>query len=95
MQSNEITDSRLAEMIAEQNRWLAESDRIDRRDNLIALINTWNEASAPYVFRSDEEHAIENARAKTAMASIRRNYREGVDYNELSNGALWPVREVR
>ena len=40
MQSNEITDSRLAEMIAEQNRWLAESERIDRRNNLIALINT-------------------------------------------------------
>ena len=95
MQSNEITDVRLTAMIAEQGRWLAESEAIERRNNLIALINTWNEASAPYVFRSDEEHAIENARAKTAMASIRRNYREGVDYNELSNGALWPVREAR
>jgi hypothetical protein len=26
MQSNEITDTRLAEMIVEQNRWLAESE---------------------------------------------------------------------
>lgn len=30
MQSNEITDSRLAEMIAEQNRWLLEAERIER-----------------------------------------------------------------
>jgi hypothetical protein len=69
-------------------------DKLERRDNLIALINTWNEASAPYVMRSDAEHKVCNARAKMAMASIRRNYIEGVDYRELSNGALWPVAEV-
>ena len=30
--------------------------------NLIALINTYNEASSPSVPRTDEEHAIERAR---------------------------------
>lgn len=66
-------------------------ERRERRDNLIALINTWNEATSPYTLRSDKEHAIEKARATCAMSSIRRNYREGVDYKELSNGALWPM----
>ena len=58
MQSNEITDTQLTAMIAEQNRWLAQEEA-DRRDNLIALINTWNEATSPYTLRSDKEHAIE------------------------------------
>lgn len=31
MQSNEITNGRLAEMIAEQNRWLAEEERIEKQ----------------------------------------------------------------
>ena len=66
----------------------------DRRDNLVALINTYNEASSPYVARTDAEHAIERQRAKIALASIRRNYEPGVDYRELSNGALWPAREA-
>jgi hypothetical protein len=69
-------------------------DSIERRNNLIALINTWNESSSPSVPRTDAEHAVERARAKCALGSIRRNYLEGVDYRELSNGALWPVREI-
>ena len=77
-------------MIAEQNRWLAQEEA-DRRDNLIALINTWNEATSPSVPRTDDEHAIERARARCAMSAIKRNYREGADYKELSNGALWPM----
>ena len=69
-------------------------EALKRRDNLIALINTWNEATSPYALRSDKEHAIERARAKCAMGSIKRNYVLGVDYKELSNGSLWPM-EVR
>jgi len=65
---------------------------LERRDNLVALINTYNEASSPSVPRTDEEHAIERERAKVALGSIRRNYVLNVDYKELSNGALWPVR---
>ena len=67
------------------------TDSIERRDNLIALINTYNEASSPSVPRTDEEHAIERARARCALSSIRRNYSDRIDYKELSNGALWPV----
>ena len=93
MQSNEITDTQLTAMIAEQNRWLAQEEA-DRRDNLIALINTWNEATSPYTLRSDKEHAIERARAKCAMGSIKRNYTLGVDYKELSSGALWPMERA-
>jgi len=69
-------------------------DAIERRDNLIALINTWNEATSPYTLRSDKEHAIERTRAKCAMSSIKRNYTLGVDYKELSSGALWPMECV-
>lgn len=69
-------------------------ESIECRDNLIALINTYNEASCPWVLRSDAEHEFENARARTALKSIRRNYIEGRDYRELSNGSLWPM-EVR
>ncbi len=64
---------------------------IARRDNLVALINTYNESSSPSVPRTDAEHDIERDRAKIALGSIRRNYTEGTDYKELSNGALWPV----
>jgi hypothetical protein len=66
-------------------------EAIERRDNLVALINTWNEASNPAVPRTDAEHAEERERARIALRSIRRNYREGLDYKELSNGALWPI----
>jgi hypothetical protein len=65
--------------------------KLDRHDNLIVLINTYNESSSPSVPRTDDEHSIERSRAKIALGSIRRNYTEGVDYKELSNGALWPV----
>lgn len=61
------------------------------RDNLIDLINTYNEASSPSVPRTEEEHVECNLRAKIARGSIRRNFIEGVDYKELSNGALWPI----
>jgi hypothetical protein len=63
----------------------------DRRMNLIALINTYNESSSPSVPRTDEEHKIERDRARIALKSIRRNFIEGVDYRELSTGALWTV----
>lgn len=68
--------------------------KYERRDNLIALINTYNESSSPSVARTDSEHAVERQRAKIALGSIRRNYVEGSDYKELSNGALWPISEV-
>lgn len=67
----------------------------ERRNNLVELINTYNESSAPYVMRTDEEHKIEAQRAKIALGSIRRNFVYGVDYKELSNGALRPMSEVR
>lgn len=66
---------------------------INRRDNLVALINTYNEASSPSVPRTDAEHLIERDRARIALGSIRRSYTEGVDYKELSNGALWPTKD--
>jgi hypothetical protein len=65
---------------------------ISRKNTLISLINTYNEASCPYVLRSDEEHKTENARAKEALSRIRRSYVYGVDYKELSNGAMWPLQ---
>ncbi len=63
----------------------------DRRDNLVALINTYNDSSSPSVARTDDEHAVERLRARTALNSIKRSYIEGRDYRELSSGALWPV----
>ncbi len=70
------------------------SEAIERRENLVALINTYNESSSPSVPRTDEEHAIERQRAKIALGSIRRSYTLGVDYREFSNGALWPMEVV-
>lgn len=70
---------------------MATNTEMSDRDNLIALINTYNDSSSPSVPRTDEEHAIERQRAKIALGSIKRNYIAGVDYRELSNGALWPV----
>jgi hypothetical protein len=68
-------------------------EAIERRDNLVALINTWNEATSPNVPRTDAEHEVQRQRARTALQSIRRNYVEGCDYRELSTGALWPITE--
>ena len=65
-----------------------------QRDNLIALINTWNEATSPSTPRTEDEHAIQRVRARCALLAIKRNYREGVDYRELSTGALWPMEVV-
>lgn len=66
-------------------------EAIERRNNLITLINTWNESTSPSVPRTDAEHEVERKRARIALGSIRRNYTEGRDYRELSNGALWPI----
>lgn len=71
------------------------AETIERRDNLVALINTYNESSSPSAPRTDAEHEMERKRARIALGSIRRNYTEGSDYKELSNGALWPTSEVR
>lgn len=60
----------------------------ERRENLSALIGAYNEASNPAALRTDEEHAIQRERAKIALRSIRRCYIEGIDYHEMSNGAL-------
>lgn len=73
--------------IPEHNR----GRRRNAKPNLIDLINTYNEASDPGAYRTDEEHAIERERAKKALREIRQHYIEGVDYRELSNGALWPI----
>lgn len=67
-------------------------DYRDRRDNLVSLINTYNEASDPGEPRTVAEHKIQRDRARIALASIKRNYIENQDYKELSNGALWPLR---
>lgn len=66
----------------------------ERRLNLAELIATYNEASNPAALRTDEEHREQRLRAKIALGSIRRNYIEDVDYRELSNGALWAMREA-
>lgn len=68
------------------------TESLDRRDSLIALINTYNESTSPSTPRTDQEHEAERKRARMALGSIRRSYVEGVDYREMSNGALWPVR---
>lgn len=65
--------------------------RRNAKPNLIELINTFNDASDPGAYRTDEEHAIERERARDALRAIRQHYIEGVDYKELSNGALWPI----
>lgn len=67
------------------------SYEIEMRNSLVELINTYNESSSPSIPRTEEEHAIERERAKIALKSIRRNFVLGVDYKELSNGALWPI----
>lgn len=64
----------------------------DRYENMIALINTYNEASSPSVPRTEEEHKVQADRARIALRSIKFNYVYGVDYKELSNGALWPIQ---
>lgn len=63
------------------------------RPDLIELINTYNEATDPGAYRSDEEHEVERTRARAALSAIRQYYMYGVDYKELSNGALWPIQD--
>lgn len=59
--------------------------------SLVDLINTYNEATAPYVMRTDEEHGQCRAIAKETLAAIRARFVLGRDYQELSNGMLWTV----
>ena len=59
--------------------------------SLVGLINIYNEATAPYVMRTDEEHERCLAIAKEALAAIRSRFTLGRDYQELSNGMLWTV----
>lgn len=62
-----------------------------RNRSLPFLLDTWNCATAPYVYRTEREHKRESQRARAAMALIRSRYTYGRDYKELSNGALVPV----
>lgn len=47
------------------------------------LLNEWNDCTAPYVARTDEEHAVCSARAKVLNAELvsRRD-----EWRELSSG---------
>jgi hypothetical protein len=59
--------------------------------SLVDLINTYNEATAPYVMRTAGEHDLCRAIAKESLAAIRSRFTLGRDYQELSNGMLWTV----
>jgi len=63
------------------------------RNSLIYLINRYNRYSAPYVLRTDHEHRRARAIARESLRRIEAKYREGVDYREFDNGALWPNRD--
>lgn len=58
-----------------------------------SLISAWNHATDPALPMTDREHA----RARMYAQAIRNRmyrlgFRHGVDYKELSNGSLWPLK---
>lgn len=57
------------------------------------LICRWNDLTNPATFHSQSEHESSARHAKTIKLQIQRNYREGIDYRELSNGMLWPIEQ--
>lgn len=62
---------------------------------LTELLNTWNEATAPYVARTESEHAECSPIAREADAAIRAGYVYGRDWLELSNGFRMLVNRWR
>jgi hypothetical protein len=65
-----------------------EVERIERRDNLIALINTWNEATSPSTPRTSEDHEVPGGRRR----GIRRNDMENTSQIIEQAEAIWTGR---
>lgn len=63
--------------------------------HIFGLVAAWNHATRPYVPLTNKEHIRSNqyARAiKNRMKNIGFVY--GVHYTELSNGSLWPIKDI-
>jgi hypothetical protein len=56
------------------------------------LCNAWNEATAPYVPRTDDEHAAMRIVARACMAQLKVR---GARLDELSNGMILPAGYLR
>lgn len=56
---------------------------------LAKLCQLWNEATAPYVLRTDAEHDEQRARAQAIRAEmVARGYLQGIHYRETEDGRL-------
>jgi hypothetical protein len=65
-----------------------------KNHSLSDLCVMWNEATAPYVLRTDEEHHRQSQLARAIRNRISRlGYRWGTHYYELSDGSLFVCRE--
>jgi len=60
------------------------------RSALTALLNVWNYATAPYIFRTDEEHTRCRKVAKAIDARLRNMGVYG-QWREFDSGYRWPI----
>lgn len=66
-------------------------DQSGRPSAMVSLLSDWNELTSPSTPRTEMEHQACREAARDVLATIKRRFIEGVDYKELSNGALWPI----
>jgi len=63
------------------------------RNSLGTLCYRYNKASSPSKLRTDHGHRRARIVSREVNRRIDRRYRYGIDYRELDNGALWPLRD--
>jgi len=66
---------------------------LPRSYRLEGYLNRWNEATAPYVLRTDHEHKRMRSLARAIEHRMtREGFVENRDWREFSNGSRWAVR---
>lgn len=55
------------------------------------LCNAWNRASDPGKQRTEAGHRAAQKAARKFKSTLFREFREGRDFKEMSNGAFWPI----
>jgi len=66
--------------------------RLPRLHQICFLLGRWNRATAPYVLRTDEEHAACRKYARAIDARLKRLHAyEGEHWTELSTGYRMPL----
>lgn len=58
---------------------------------LYKAVSLWNRATAPNKLRTEHGHKAAQKAARKAKSFLFKNFREGRDFREFSDGSFWVI----